>query len=210
MSFAGWSFKIFIQSTRDYHILDDVEAEMHNPYDNGTIAALLYAKNWIDTVQWHLEDMIRDPEIDATLALTVKRRIDRLNQERTHLVESIDEYYAETYRNVKVLPQATFNTESPAWALDRLSILELKLFHVEQEIVREDVSEEHIVRCKECLRILSGQKNDLIAAIDQLLDDIQAGRKHMKVYKQLKMYNDPTMNPVLYRKREKKSCSQRF
>ena len=167
-------------------------------YTNGSIEYLLYLKNWIDTVQWHLEDIIRDPNIDPVEALKIKRRIDRSNQERTDMVEYIDSYFLDLYKDVRVAADATVNTESPAWAIDRLSILALKIYHMEQEVRREDVSQKHVEECGRKLDVLRQQQVDLSGAFDALLDDIAAGRKYMKVYKQMKMNNDPELNPVLY------------
>lgn len=190
--------KIFAQAIDDYHRYDDVDHQLSNPYAEGTIDHLLYMKNWVDTVQWHLEDIIRDPNIDPVEALKIKRRIDRSNQERTDMVEYIDSYFLDLYKDVRVAADATVNTESPAWAIDRLSILALKIYHMEQEVKREDVSQKHIEECGRKLDVLRQQQVDLSGAIDALLDDIAAGRKYMKVYKQMKMYNDPELNPVLY------------
>ncbi len=201
MNFSQLSISIFEESTRAYHITDDVNAEMHNPYKEKTIEYYLYLKNWIDAVQWHLEDIIRNPSIDPVEALTIKRRIDVSNQNRTDLVELIDSYFLDQYKEVKIAGNATINTESPAWAVDRLSILILKLYHMQQEVERTDASAEHIAACRVKLDILSEQKKDLSTALDQLLDDISKGRKYMKVYKQMKMYNDPALNPVLYASR---------
>lgn len=198
MTFTEKCYYIFEQSTADYHKTDHVDSPINNPYDEALIDHTLYAKNWIDAVQWHLEDIIRDPNIDPVEALALKRRIDRSNQERTDMVEALDTYFREKYADVKPLPDATINTESPAWALDRLSILALKIFHMEAETRRNDVSPSHIEKCSARLDILQQQRHDLIHAIDQLLDDIAAGRKYMKVYRQMKMYNDPETNPVLY------------
>ena len=196
--FTSKSNRIFAQVIDDYHCCDDVDAPVRNPYANGSIEYLLYLKNWIDTVQWHLEDIIRDPNIDPVEALKIKRRIDRSNQERTDMVEYIDSYFLDLYKDVRVAADATVNTESPAWAIDRLSILALKIYHMEQEVRREDVSQKHIEECGRKLDVLRQQQVDLSGAIDALLDDIAAGRKYMKVYKQMKMYNDPELNPVLY------------
>ena len=196
--FTSKSNRIFAQVIDDYHRCDDVDAPVRNPYTNGSIEYLLYLKNWIDTVQWHLEDIIRDPNIDPVEALKIKRRIDRSNQERTDMVEYIDSYFLDLYKDVRVAADATVNTESPAWAIDRLTILELKIKHMEQEVRREDVSQKHIEECGRKLDVLRQQQVDLSGAIDALLDDIAAGRKYMKVYKQMKMYNDPELNPVLY------------
>ena len=190
--------KIFAQAIDDYHRYDDVDHQLSNPYAEGTIDHLLYMKNWVDTVQWHLEDIIRDPRIDPVEALKIKRRIDRSNQERTDMVEYIDSYFLDLYKDVRVAADATVNTESPAWAIERLSILALKIYHMEQEVRREDVSQKHVEECGRKLDVLRQQQVDLSGAIDALLDDIAAGRKYMKVYKQMKMYNDPELNPVLY------------
>lgn len=198
MNFAEKSYKIFEQSVVDYHIDDDVDALSRNPYSPESIEGVLYAKNRIDAVQWHLEDIIRDPEIDPVAALALKRRIDRSNQDRTDMVEELDSYFRQEYADVKVLDNATINTESPAWALDRLSILALKIYHMAAEVARTDASEEHKARCAAKLAVLEEQRVDLTSAIDALLDDIAAGRKYMKVYRQMKMYNDADTNPVLY------------
>lgn len=198
MSFTATCNRIFVQSIDDYHKTDCVDAPIHNPYELKSIAYYLYLKNWIDTVQWHLEDIIRDPQIDPVEALKIKRRIDKSNQDRTDLVELIDSYFLDQYREVTPLPEATINTESPAWAIDRLSILALKIYHMRSEVERKDVDEGHRTRCQAKLDVLLEQQHDLSTAIGQLMDDIAAGRKYMKVYKQMKMYNDPALNPVLY------------
>jgi len=189
---------IFEQAIKDYHVIDDVDQPLKNPYTEGSIEYYLYVKNWIDTVQWHFEDIIRDPEIDPAAALVLKRRIDKSNQDRTDLVEMIDSYFLNQYKDVKVLPDATINTESPAWAVDRLSILALKIYHMREQVERKDAEPAHIAKCQQKLDVLLEQQKDLSTAIDQLLADIEAGRKYMKVYKQMKMYNDPSTNPVLY------------
>lgn len=198
MKFAEKSYKIFEESVLDYHKDDDVDAPTRNPYEKGTVEDVLYAKNRIDAVQWHLEDIIRDPEIDPVAALALKRRIDRSNQERTDMVEELDSYFRNIYADVKPLADATINTESPAWALDRLSILALKIYHMAAEVSRADATPEHRASCGAKLAVLEEQRADLISAIDALLDDIAAGRKYMKVYRQMKMYNDADTNPVLY------------
>ena len=200
MSFTELSNKIFNQAIRDYHLTDNIDAQINNPYELESIEHQLYTKCWIDTVQWHLEDIIRDPNIQPAEALLLKRRIDRSNQERTDLVERIDAYFHKIYANVNFLPDARLNTESPAWAIDRLSILALKIYHMREEAERADASEEHKQKCAGKLAILLEQQKDLSTAIDQLLEDIENGRKYMKVYMQMKMYNDPTTNPVLYKK----------
>lgn len=198
MTLTEKSWKIFEQSIADYHKHDDVDTPISNPYETKTIEYYLYLKNWIDTVQWHLEDIIRDPQIDPVEALKIKRRIDKSNQDRTDLVELIDSYFLDTYKDVKPIDGATINTESPAWAMDRYSILALKIYHMKEQADRTDTTSEHKAQCQKKLDVLLEQKKDLGTAIDQLLDDIKAGRKYMKVYKQMKMYNDPNLNPVLY------------
>ena len=202
-SFTKKGNEIFKRAAADYHITDNVDTPISNPFEEGTIENMLYLKCWIDTVQWHLEDIIRDPNIDPAEALQLKRRIDRSNQDRTDLVEKIDAYFRELYKDVTPLPQATINTESPAWALDRLSILAVKIYHMREQTMRSDASEDHLALCRAKLDVLLEQQKDLITAIDQLLDDIQAGRKYMKVYMQMKMYNDPSTNPILYAKKQK-------
>ncbi len=198
MKFAEKSYSIFEQSVADYHIDDDVDAPSRREYPDGSIEAVLYDKNRIDAVQWHLEDIIRDPEIDPVAALALKRRIDKSNQDRTDMVEELDSYFRTIYADVKISPDATINTESPAWALDRLSILALKIYHMQAEALRSDADEQHRNRCAAKLQVLLEQRKDLIEAIDCLLDDIAAGKKYMKVYRQMKMYNDEDTNPVLY------------
>ncbi|WP_421808344.1 DUF4254 domain-containing protein [Flagellimonas sp.] len=195
--FSDFAFNIFQESIETYHIKDDVSQTFTNPYPKDQIEHLLYRKNWIDTVQWHYEDIIRDPEIEPKAALELKRKIDASNQDRTDLVEYIDSYFLNKYQSVQVKDNATINTESPAWAIDRLSILALKIYHMQEEVNRTDASQEHIQKCSEKLAVLLEQKKDLSTAIDQLLSDIEAGNKYMKVYKQMKMYNDEELNPVL-------------
>lgn len=198
MKFVETCNEIFERAVEQYHVTDDVDAVVPNPYPAGTIEASLHAKCWIDAVQWHLEDIIRDPHIDPVDALALKRRIDRSNQDRTDLVEEIDTYFRELFKDVKVLPDATINTESPAWAIDRLSILALKIYHMREQTLRDDADAGHRARCQAKLDVLLEQRTDLSTAIEQLLDDIAAGRKFMKVYRQMKMYNDPSTNPILY------------
>lgn len=198
--FSEKAVQIFNQAIADYHVTDDVDAAIVNPYEFKSIEYYLYLKCWIDTVQWHLEDIIRNPDIDPVEALAIKRRIDKSNQDRTDLVEMIDSYFLDQYKDVKLLPEATINTESPAWAIDRLSILQLKIYHMRVETVRTDVDAAHIETCTTKLNVLLAQNEDLTSAIETLLDDFAHGRKYMKVYKQMKMYNDPNLNPVLYGK----------
>ncbi len=190
--------RIFNRSIEDYHRWDDVDHPIENPYEVGTIDHLLYHKNWIDTVQWHLEDIIRDPAIDPVEALKIKRRIDKSNQDRTDMVEYIDSYLLDKYKAIVPAADARLNTETPAWAIDRLSILALKIYHMARETERTDVDETHREACHRKLDVLLMQQVDLSRAIEELIEDIEAGRKYMKTYKQMKMYNDPSLNPVLY------------
>ena len=198
MSFVELCNQVFNQAIRDYHVTDNIDTPINNPYERDSIENRLYLKCWIDNVQWHFEDIIRDPHIDPIEALALKRRIDRSNQDRTDLVEQIDSYFRQKYSDVNVLPDARINTESPAWAIDRLSILALKIYHMKEQAERTDASDEHRQKCQTKLNVLLEQQVDLGTAIDQLLEDIAAGRKYMKVYRQMKMYNDPSTNPVLY------------
>ncbi|MDR3309210.1 MAG: DUF4254 domain-containing protein [Tannerella sp.] len=197
--FSEICYPVFERATNDYHATDDVNAACSNPFEEGTIEYCLYLKNRIDAVQWHLEDIIRNPQINPAEALLLKRRIDSSNQERTDLVELIDSYFLDKYKDTVVLPEASINTESPAWAIDRLSILVLKIYHMLIETQRTDTDEAHRQACSRKLDVLEEQRRDLSAALDQLLDDFSAGRKYMKVYNQMKMYNDPALNPVLYK-----------
>lgn len=189
---------IFVRSIEDYHKWDNVDQPMANPYAAGTLDALLYEKNWVDAVQWHLEDIIRDPQIDPVKALEIKRRIDRSNQVRTDMVEYIDSYMLDKYKDIVPAADARLNTETPAWAIDRLSILALKIYHMNCEVERTDVDQAHRDACQKKLDTLLQQRVDLSTAIEELIEDIEAGRKYMKTYKQMKMYNDPSLNPVLY------------
>ena len=201
MNFVEQCNAIFAQAVADYHRTNDVDAPMPHPYAEGTIEQELYCKNWIDTVQWHLEDIIRDPQIDPAQALVIKRRIDKSNQDRTDLVERIDSYFWELYHAIPALPDARINTESPAWAIDRLSILHVKIWHMQEQVDRTDVSAEQHEKCVAKLAVLKEQLEDLTTSIRQLLEDYAAGARVMKVYRQMKMYNDPTLNPVLYNKK---------
>jgi hypothetical protein len=200
--FSQFAFPVFEQSIKDYHIIDDVYQPTLNPYTKGTIEYLLYAKNWVDTVQWHYEDIIRDPNIDPVAALVLKRKIDASNQVRTDMVEYIDSYFLQKYQDVIVKPTAKINSESPAWAIDRLSILALKIYHMNEEANRAEASQEHRDKCQTKLNVLLEQRIDLFTAIDDLITDIENGDKFMKVYKQMKMYNDDDLNPVLYQNKK--------
>ncbi|WP_309609088.1 DUF4254 domain-containing protein [Flavobacterium sp.] len=196
--FSKLAYSVFEQSISNYHLFDNVDQPISNPYQKDQFEHLLYHKNWIDTVQWHFEDIIRDPNIDPVAALVLKRRIDASNQERTDLVEFIDSYFLQKYNALKVKANAKVNSESPAWAFDRLSILALKIYHMNEEANRAEASVEHRSKCLEKLNVLLEQKKDLTTAIDDLITDIENGEKYMKVYKQMKMYNDDQLNPILY------------
>ncbi|WP_455168611.1 DUF4254 domain-containing protein [Aegicerativicinus sediminis] len=197
--FTSKANAVFNEAIKDYHVKDDVYQLFTNKYDNEEqlLEHLLYRKCWIDTVQWHYEDIIRDPNIDPVAALKLKRMIDASNQDRTDMVEYIDSYFLQKFSEVTPNSVATINTESPAWAIDRLSILALKIYHMKEETLRTDASASHIEACSKKLEVLLEQQQDLSSAIDQLLEDIASGNKYMKVYKQMKMYNDEELNPVL-------------
>ena len=201
MEFTKLCQPIFEAAINDYHVADNVDTPINNPYQKGTIEHDLYLKCWIDTVQWHFEDIIRDPAIEPSAALVLKRRIDKSNQDRTDLVERIESYFLTLYKDVTHLPDATINTESPAWAIDRLSILALKIYHMRLEAERKDATADHRQKCAAKLNVLLEQQKDLSSAINTLIEDIANGKKYMKVYKQMKMYNDTETNPVLYAKK---------
>lgn len=194
---------IFKAAIENYHILNNINQKLKNPFSSGSFEYLLYKKNWIDTVQWHYEDLIRDPEINPVEGMKLKRKIDSSNQERTDMVEYIDSHFLNIFKDIKVNEDAELNTESPAWAIDRLSILELKIYHMKEETTRKNVSKKHKIECNLKLDVLLEQRIDLTHAIDNLLDKISKGEKYMKVYKQMKMYNDEELNPVLYKNLKK-------
>jgi hypothetical protein len=195
---ADQCYQIFDQSITDYHQTDNVDTTIQNPFTAPDIQAVLYHKNWIDTVQWHLEDIIRKPDIDPVEALQIKRRIDKSNQDRTDMVERIDDYFLEAFRHVQAKPSARMNSETPAWLVDRMSILMLKIYHMKEQTERKDASADHIAKCKTRLEVLMEQKNDMRMAFNELLEDIQLGNRKFKVYRQMKMYNDSSLNPMLY------------
>ena len=198
MNISQLCIRVFHQCVKDYHVHNHVDHPINNPYSSYSFEYLLYLKNHIDTVQWHLEDIVRDPNIDPQEGIALKRRIDKSNQERTDLVEKIDDYFLHLFKDAVVSPEAKVNTESPAWAIDRLSILALKIWHMQEEVNRQEATEEHRMKCSNKLNVLLEQQIDLSSSIDELLADIEAGKKKMKVYRQMKMYNDPSLNPVLY------------
>ena len=197
--FSEKANSIFQDVISTYKVLNSVDQSFQNKYDNDEdlIAHLLYRKCWIDTVQWAYEDIIRDPNIDPVAALKLKRKIDASNQDRTDTVEFMDSYFLEIYKDIQAKPTAKINSESPAWDIDRLSILALKIYHMQLETVREEASDSHKQSCQKKLDTLLEQRKDLSTAIDDLLESIENGDKYMKVYKQMKMYNDDELNPVL-------------
>jgi hypothetical protein len=198
MKSAEQCYSFFQASILDYHRFDHVDTPLKNPYPEGSFEALLYRKNWIDTVQWHLEDIIRKPDIDAAEGMLIKRRIDKSNQDRTDMVEKIDDVFLSEFGNVSPKPGARINSETPAWLLDRMSILLLKIFHMKEQTERTDASPDHIERCRLKLNVLMEQRGDMRAAFDELIEDIKLGNRRFKVYRQMKMYNDSSLNPVLY------------
>lgn len=195
---ATQCYSVFQQSINDYHVHDHVDTTIKNPFAADSFEYLLYVKNWIDTVQWHLEDIIRLPEINPVEAVQLKRRIDKSNQDRTDTVEKMDDYFMDEFRSVSPKPHAKINSETPAWLLDRMSILMLKIYHMQEQTQRKDASKEHIEKCQTKLAVLLEQKVDMAMAFDQLIEDIKNGDRKMKVYRQMKMYNDASLNPMLY------------
>lgn len=198
-------YNLFERQVAEYHKTDNVDAPQNNPYADGSFEAILWEKSWVDTVQWHLEDLVRPDDVEPVYALQLKRRIDRSNQHRTDLVERIDDHYYLQFNDIDTLPDARLNTETPAWAIDRLSILALKIYHFQIEANRGD--DEHRAKCQAKLDTLLTQCTDLTTAIDQLLDDLAAGRRIMRLYRQMKMYNDPSLNPMLYGERDHKGAN---
>jgi hypothetical protein len=199
---ANQCYAAFQQSIDQYHVHDHVDTPVKSPYPAGSFENLLYIKNWIDTVQWHLEDIIRLPEINPIEALQIKRRIDKSNQDRTDMVEQLDDHFLEQFKNVQPKSSAKINSETPAWLLDRMSILLLKIYHMREQVERKDASAEHIAKCQSKLAILLEQKTDMQMAFDQLMEDILNGDRKMKVYRQMKMYNDASLNPMLYQQKK--------
>ena len=197
---ANQCYEAFQRSINDYHVHDHVDTPVKNPYPVASFEHLLYVKNWIDTVQWHLEDIIRLPEINPVEALKIKRRIDKSNQDRTDMVEKMDDYFLEQFKNVAPKPSAKINSETPAWLLDRMSILLLKIYHMKEQTERKDAGAAHIAKCNAKLSVLLEQRTDMQLAFDQLMEDIKSGDRKMKVYRQMKMYNDASLNPMLYQK----------
>ncbi len=190
---------IYVQVIEQYHVEDSIDSTFMNKYHIKSLCGLLSLKCWIDTVQWHLEDEIRKIDLEPSECLNIKRRIDQSNQDRTNIVELIDDYFLLQYKEIKPMKNAKINTESPAWALDRLSILNLKIYHMRMELTRDDTTKTHHGLCTFKLQTLMEQHKDLCESIDELLQDIKEGVKQMKVYRQMKMYNDPDLNPVIYK-----------
>ena len=195
---ANECYSIFQKSIDDYHRKDDVDTPISNPYPGGSFEALLYLKNWIDTVQWHLEDIIRLPNIDPAEGILIKRRIDKSNQDRTDKVEQLDDYFLEQFKNVKPKTGTRINSETPAWLMDRMSILMLKIYHMKEQTERKDATADHLAKCQSKLSVLLEQREDMKLAFDELIEDISKGERRFKVYRQMKMYNDASLNPMLY------------
>ena len=193
---------LFNRAIDDYHVTDDVDAKMNSDFVPDSIEELLYRKCWIDTVQWHLEDIIRDPEIDDKKGIEIKRRIDASNQARTDLVEQIDDWFNATLSEVKPKENARLNTESIAWVVDRISILCLKLYHMKEQTERSDAEPTHLQKCQMKYAVLLEQEQDITRSFDELLEDIASGDRIVKVYRQMKMYNDESLNPVLYQNKD--------
>lgn len=200
---AEQCYGVFNQSISDYHVSDHVDTPVKNPFPNQSFENLLYIKNWIDTVQWHLEDIIRKIDIDPVEALAIKRRIDKSNQDRTDMVERIDDFFLERFKNVRHQHDARMNSETPAWLLDRMSILMLKIYHMREQAERRDASPDHVQKCAQKLSVLMEQKADMRMAFDELIEDITNGKRKFKVYRQMKMYNDASLNPMLYQQKSK-------
>ena len=201
MSISKTCNSIFQQVIDDYHLQDFVQAKKSNPYSNSKLfEKMIYDKCWIDTVQWHLEDIIRKPNISPEEALQIKRKIDSSNQDRTDFVEDLDDYFFKNFSNSSPSNEAILNTETPAWAIDRLSILALKIYHMNEEANRKSASHDHRQKCAAKLDTLILQRINLSKAIDQLLENISQGRVIISTYKQMKMYNDESLNPELYSK----------
>jgi len=201
MTSAADCYRTFERSVADYHRTNDVDAPLHNPFTDGSFEALCYLKNWIDTVQWHLEDIVRDPDIDPVKGLELKRRIDKSNQHRTDVVEQMDDRFVQHFSGVTPAPGARLNSETPAWLLDRMSILVLKIWHMREQTERTDAPADHLARCQSRLAILLEQQEDMARCFDELMEEVAAGTRRIKVYRQMKMYNDSSMNPVLYQKK---------
>ncbi|MEE2605007.1 MAG: DUF4254 domain-containing protein [Bacteroidota bacterium] len=192
--------EIFQTSINEYHIKDSVDQSFENKFSKDQVfESMMYKKSWIDTVQWHLEDIIRRPFIDPKEALVIKRRIDKSNQDRTDMVEEIDDYFFQKFKDIASRKDAILNTETPAWAIDRLSILQLKIYHMRIESKRETADESHKLNCLEKLNVLLPQRKNLSLSIDQLLTNISEGKVIAVTYKQMKMYNDKKLNPELYK-----------
>lgn len=199
MSVSSICNKVFKIAIDDYHISNSVDGKKTNPFnDSSSLEKIIYNKCWIDTVQWHLEDIIRKPNIEPSEALKIKRRIDSSNQDRTDMVEELDDYFFKKYSSENSKQESILNTETPAWAIDRLSILSLKIFHMKEEAERDTASIDHRKKCSIKLSILMEQKSNLSMAIDQLFDNISNGKVRIATYKQMKMYNDESLNPELY------------
>lgn len=206
---ANDCYKVFQQSIDDYHVKDNVDTPLINPFPPNTFEALLYHKNWIDTVQWHLEDIIRKPEIDPKEGIALKRRIDKSNQDRTDMVEKVDDQFLNRFKGVVPKREARMNSETPAWLLDRMSILLLKIYHMKEQTERKDVDADHTAKTQAKLAVLIEQREDMRQAYDELIEDIEKGNRKFKVYRQMKMYNDSSLNPMLYQQNKNASADKK-
>ena len=172
------------------------------PENSDSFYQLIYEQHLTNFKLWHEEDKARDPDASDNLIATVKRSIDRLNQKRNDEIEKIDEGLLKKLEqgSVKILEDATLNSETPGSMIDRLSINALKIYHMDEETRREEALKEHRVNCNKKLMILREQRLDLGRCLLEFLEDLISGRKTLKVYRQMKMYNDSSLNPVLYQK----------
>lgn len=194
---AEYCTSLFLSTIEEYHKTDNIETPCP-VVESDTLEKILIRKCWIDTVQWHLEDLIRRPDLEPYQFILIKRKIDKSNQDRTDCVEQIDDYLMNEFNKVKIHENPRLNTETPAWVIDRLSILMLKIYHMNEQTERKDASIDHLKLCKQKLDTLIQQKLDLSFSFNYLLKELSEGISVMKLYRQMKMYNDPNTNPELY------------
>jgi len=183
------------------------QRDIDNPYEG--FLALVCRQHEQNYRLWHEEDIARSPDVPDSRIAQVKRNIDRLNQQRNDLIERLDDHLIGQLAaaGIRPSPQAPLNTETPGSVIDRLSILALRIYHMEEQAQRRDAGAEHVEKARRKLAILHEQLRDLSTSLRQLLEDIFAGRKRLKVYRQFKMYNDPTLNPYLYQSRRRNSSA---
>ena len=163
---------------------------------------LVSMQHYVNFELWHQEDMARDPDATDSKIAAVKRAIDVLNQRRNDMIEQMDQYLLDELQKKKInyTSETEMNSETPGSIIDRLSINALKIYHMDEEIQRLDVTDEHRKKCSGKLSVLQDQRNDLKKSLETLLADLSSGKKRLKVYQQMKMYNDENLNPVLYQK----------